>query len=1019
MPGEPHEERSRISPTASTGRWVPQETLPAVGDPRSSHLATPPAEDDEIAMQLMAARLFGPAASPVKVGRFTVLERLGEGGMGVVYAAYDELLDRKVALKLLHAGGVAGGGDERLLREAQAMARLSHPNIVSVFEVGRFGEQLFIAMEFVRGQSLDAWLRAEPRDWRLVLPVLFAAGRGLAAAHLAGIVHRDYKPHNTLVGADGSVKVADFGLARASVGETTEPLGEASTGRRLLHEPLTQQGAIVGTPAYMAPEQHAGQPCDARSDQFSYCITAYQALYGALPFPTTSLEALLAAIATGRVSPPPPGSTVPPWLRRAVLRGLAADPAQRWPSMTALLDALARDPATARRRRVRLALFGAGLGLLGLGGGWLASSLAAAACPDSAAELRGIWDDDRRRELADVMHATNLPFAAATWNHLERNLQRYADAWTTMHRESCEAHREGRQSDTQYDLRMRCLGQRRTSLAALTDVLAHTDADTLERAALADSALLRLEPCGDLGALLTDPLRPPDDPATAPLVARVQSGLATVRALEATGLLARAVTTADELAPDAAATHHLPFVAELALYRGRALLQTDPESADVALTAAFQDALRSGHDRVATEALARRIFVRGFSLGHQDDARRDEALVLPLLDRIADDGRLRGEYLNNMGAVSLGHGEWAAAESQFVAAIAAKTAGFGPDSGELVYTHANLATLRSNLFRTGAAIDALQAAVTVGDRAFGAEHPLVLRVRANLGMVLIRHSRLHAAESVLLAVRAAADPSTLAFVEQQLAWLAVNRGQLAEARTHAAASARAADPNDPITAATIAQLLAHIAAAEGDEPAARRHHAEQRAALDRAPGNPLHKELDIDLADLELGLGHHEEALARATAAAAALVDDPASALIYIQARERQATALHALGRADEALAAATDALTRLEATIVEQNPRIARTLALLATMEAAANQPGLARAHLERAEQILLTNSDADLPALALLRFEHARLLVDTDPAAAIDLATAALTALRTTGPGLRDERTALETWLAARRPH
>ena len=563
MTDDPHAERSPISPLGSTERWLPDDTLA-----RASGLPTPaPTDDDAIAMELMASRLFGPSAGPVKVGRFTVIDRLGEGGMGVVYAAYDELLDRKVALKLLHTAGLAGGGDERLLREAQAMARLSHPNIVSVFEVGSFGEQLFIAMEFVRGQSLDAWLRAEARPWRTVLPLLLAAGRGLEAAHRASIVHRDYKPHNTLIGADGSVKVADFGLARASAAHDPEPVADLSTGRRLLHEPLTQLGAVVGTPAYMAPEQHAGQPCDARSDQFSYCVTVYQALYGSLPFPTTSLEALLGAVATGRCLPAPPGSQVPPWLRRAVVRGLAADPAQRWPSMAALLDALARDPAVTRRRRLRLGLFGAGLGLLGLSGGWLASSFAAAACPDSAAELRGVWDEPRRHELAAAMQATGLPFAAASWEHLERGLERYAHAWIAMHGETCAAHREGRQSDTQYDLRMRCLDQRRTSLAALTEVLAHADAETLQRAALADDALPPIEPCGDLEALLTDPLRPPDDPATAPAVARVQAGLARVRALEGTGLHARAAAAADALATDTAATHHLPFVAELALGR--------------------------------------------------------------------------------------------------------------------------------------------------------------------------------------------------------------------------------------------------------------------------------------------------------------------------------------------------------------------------------------------------------------------------------------------------------------------
>ncbi|MCY1061827.1 serine/threonine-protein kinase [Nannocystis sp. SCPEA4] len=1025
MPGPPTAEppgAASLSAPDALARTLEGDPPPPVDGSRASLPCPPPADDDAIAMALMAARLFGPASAPVKVGRFTVIDRLGEGGMGVVYAAYDELLDRKVALKLLHAGGHAGGGDDRLLREAQAMARLSHPNIVSVFEVGSFGAQLFIAMEFVRGQSLDAWLRAEARDWRVVLPVLLAAGRGLEAAHRAGIVHRDYKPHNTLVGADGSVKVADFGLARANAEAVpTEPLGDVSSGRRLLAEPLTRAGAVVGTPAYMAPEQHAGQPCDERSDQFSYCVTVFQALHGVLPFPTTSLEALLAAVAAGRVAAPP-GATVPPWLRRAVVRGLAADPAQRWPSMAALLDALAADPAVARRRRIRLGLFGAGLGLLGLAGGLYADAWADA-CPDSAAELRGVWDDERRDQLGAALRATGLPFAAATWAHLEPNLARYADAWTAMHRETCEAHRAGRQSDTQYDLRMRCLEQRRTSLAALGDVLAHADAATLERAALADSALPPVEPCGDLEALLADPLRPPDDPQLAPIVARVQAGLARVRALEATGLLARAVVAADELAADAAASTHRPFVAELALYRGRALLGDRPEAADEALTAAFRDGLRSGHDRVATEALARRIFVRGYRFGRSDDAVRDEELILPLLDRVGDDGRLRGEYLNNMGAVALGTGEWARAEALFVAALAAKTDAFGSDSGELVYTLANLGTLRNDLDRTGAAIDALQSALAVGTTAFGAEHPTVLLVRANLGLAQLKHRRFHEAGATLRAVRdhaaARLDPDrvSLAFVEQQLAWLALEQRRFGAFHDHLAAAEAMlqATGGDPLATGNIESLRARLAAFRGDGEAALAHLARAGQALAVvADDHPRRQELDILLADIQLDLGRLDDALALATAVAGRTATSPRLAAVHAQARERQAVALRRLGRADEAALAAEASLQRLTADVAEDNPRIAVVLAVLAAAEAAAGRTALALEHLVRADAIYVGCSDIDLPALARLRFDRARLLADTRPDEAAALAREALAVLRAAGEGFAPEADSVAAWLA-----
>ncbi|MFZ6181677.1 protein kinase domain-containing protein [Nannocystis pusilla] len=979
------------------------------------------APDDALADEL--GRLGSPAAAPVRLGRFTVLGRLGEGGMGVVYAAYDELLDRKVALKLLHHDG--GRNDDRLLREAQAMARLSHPNIVSVFEVVGLGAQHFIAMEFVRGQSLDAWLAAKARGWQEVLPVLLASGRGLAAAHRAGIVHRDYKPHNTLVGVDGSVKVADFGLARAfDTGEAEPAPVPASSGRRMLQLALTRAGAVLGTPAYMAPEQHAGLACDERSDQFSFCVTAYEALYGAPPFPRTSVAALRAAIERGEVQPAPPGATVPAWLRRAVVRGLAADPARRYPSMDALLAALARDPARARRRRLRAGLFGAALGAFGLLCGWFFAASEAQACPDGAAALRGVWDDPRREQLGAAMLALRQPFAPATWAHLEARLAAYAADWATMHDDACQAHRAGRQSDTQYDLRMRCLELRRTDLAALTDVLAHVDDETLQGAALAADALPPIAACGDLEPLLADPLRPPRDPAVASAVARFQAGLARVRALESAGLYDRAVAAADALAPELAATGHRPFAAELALYRGRALLARDPAAADEAFTAAFRDGLSSGHDRVAAEALARRIYVRGYRFGQPADAARDQEVALALLGRVDDPDALRGELLNNAGAVALGQSEWARAEALFVAAIAAKTAAVGADAGELVYTHANLGTLRNELYRTGAAIEALRAALTIGERAFGATHPTALLVRANLGMAYLKHRRLADAEAVLLGVRADAearpdpDPAALAFVEQQLAWLATVRRRPAEALDHlAVAQTLLARSDDPLVAANISLLQAHAAALAGDGAAARQHHAHAEAVLAQALPSGHARRLDLvcDRAEIELTLGRPAEALTAARSVAQPLSRVPSLGLSLARARELEARACRALGRHEEALVASEAAVAVLAEVVAEDNPRTAQTLALLGLCEAATGRSSQARAHLERAEQIYEAEADADLPALAQVRFDRAVLLADDDPEAARRLAEAALAVLAA-ADGYASEADVVRTWLAAR---
>ncbi|HEY2747364.1 MAG TPA: serine/threonine-protein kinase, partial [Polyangia bacterium] len=286
-----------------------------------------------------------PYARGAVVGRYVLDEAIGAGATGVVWAAYDPELDRRVALKFLRGGPNVSPADlrTRLSREAQAMAQLSHANVVVVHDVGSFGDQVYVAMELVDGDTLGAWLAARPRGWREVLELFAAAGAGLAAAHAAGLVHRDFKPDNVLIGRDGRVRVTDFGLARAVDGGDDQrgaetPLGEGSD--RLLEARLTRSGALVGTPAYMAPEQIAGGRVDARSDVFSFCVALFEALFGERPFAGANLPELAAAMSAGRVVAAARRG-VPRRVQRAVLRGLAVDPAARWPAMEPLLHALA------------------------------------------------------------------------------------------------------------------------------------------------------------------------------------------------------------------------------------------------------------------------------------------------------------------------------------------------------------------------------------------------------------------------------------------------------------------------------------------------------------------------------------------------------------------------------------------------------------------------------------------------------------------------------------------------------
>jgi serine/threonine protein kinase len=281
-----------------------------------------------------------------RIGRYLVLGRLGAGGMGLVLSAYDPQLDRKVAIKLLRtpAEDASDEARNRLIREAKATAQLGHPNVIAVYDVGTAESgDVYIAMEMVDGHTLTDWLTRWQRTWREVLEIFLQAGRGLAHAHNAGLLHRDFKPDNVLVGSDGRARVSDFGLARQVIGPDEHSNAERSLAALAGH--LTATGALVGTPRYMAPEMLVGERAEPRSDQFSFCVALYECLYGRHPFVDETARSLIhhdePAIA------PPPDSRVPPAITRAILRGLARDPNRRFLTMDALL--LELTPRTIRR----------------------------------------------------------------------------------------------------------------------------------------------------------------------------------------------------------------------------------------------------------------------------------------------------------------------------------------------------------------------------------------------------------------------------------------------------------------------------------------------------------------------------------------------------------------------------------------------------------------------------------------------------------------------------------------------
>lgn len=293
--------------------------------------------------RLIDALLEDPSRPP-RLGRYLVLGTLGKGAMGTVLRAFDEMLDRQVALKVLHQD-LDELQTSRLVREAQALAKVSHPNVVQVYEVGSVDGQAFVTMELVEGQTLREWMRQEPRPgWRDVVDVFRQLGAGLAAVHERGLVHRDFKPGNAIIDAQGRARVVDFGLARMTgLSEDSSSWARLRTDRQPavpLDSVLTRTGALMGTPAYMSPELLSGHEADALSDQYSFCVSLYEVLYGERPYADESLQALLDNASGNRMQVPPLKASIPKHLRSALRRGLSADPASRFPSMRALLIAL-------------------------------------------------------------------------------------------------------------------------------------------------------------------------------------------------------------------------------------------------------------------------------------------------------------------------------------------------------------------------------------------------------------------------------------------------------------------------------------------------------------------------------------------------------------------------------------------------------------------------------------------------------------------------------------------------------
>ena len=740
--------------------------------------------EDSIAGRSHAARPPLELARGTTVGRYVVLDVLGRGAMGVVHAAYDPELDRKVALKLVRAGrpGEASSvGRSQTLREAQAMARLQHPNTVAIYDVGTHDQQVFLTMELVAGVTLGKWIAATgPRPWREVVDVFVQAGRGLAAAHAAGIVHRDFKPDNVLV-ADASrttssrsprVVVTDFGLARGlASSESDRPLEISGSGVDLR---LTRTGRIAGTPAYMAPEVVSGRGADARSDQFSYCVSLYEALYGHRPFDGENLAALALALTQGRIREPKSDVRVPAYLRRVVMRGLCVDPDARYQDMDALLQALLADPARRTRRLLGgsavLVLVAGTAGLVGY-----AQAERSPSCNDGTARLRGVWDSQRRAEIEQAIVATGVVYASDTAPRVLAALDRYADAWAQASSRACLDAR-GREDDEAHAKRNLCLVQRRAELRALVDVLAHADAAAVERATAAVARLPSVDACTDPTVL--EGFAAPQDAVLAAEIERLRAELGRAQALHATGRFGEAEALAAATLEHARALEYEPLVAEGLTVLGRMLGLSDPNPAIEHLRSAYWAAIgstsdaiaiaaaiglvhahtalgrtESGHDWAAhAEALARRgaadaeqrvelslALARMLGL----DARFDEALdrIREAREMAAPDSEHALRILVTEADVLVNKGDYAAAIPVYHEALALAEHSLGPLHPNVLAVVNNLAIVRYSQGEFEAAHTEFARALTLAERIHGTERLDVAALINNLASTLERLGR--------------------------------------------------------------------------------------------------------------------------------------------------------------------------------------------------------------------------------------------------------------------------------------